>query len=123
VEAVHALDIGAAVVGHAQAVPHVDALDHQDAVLLLDLADRLDVVLLRIDFDLTRFQRAGEGAGQSAAGGGDNVVECGGMRRILLGLDAVVLGHLGVDAERDGLRLGRKVREPLWAAEALDPHA
>jgi hypothetical protein len=63
----------------------VDALDHQDVILGFDLADRLGVVGLWIDFDLTRFQRAGERAGQSAAGCGDYVVESGRVRRYWLG--------------------------------------
>jgi hypothetical protein len=33
--------------------------------LEVDVTDRLHLVGLRIDFDLTRFQRAGKGAGQS----------------------------------------------------------
>jgi hypothetical protein len=102
---------------------HCDAPDDEHLVLELDLADRLDVVALRIDLDLTRFQRAGEGAGQSAAGGGHHVVKRRRVGRVLLGADAVVLGHLGVDAEGDGLVLGGQVGEPLRAAEALDPYA
>jgi hypothetical protein len=50
-------------------------------VLDLHLADRLDLELLGIDVDLTRFQRAGEGARQSPAGGRDDVVERRRVRR------------------------------------------
>jgi hypothetical protein len=121
VEAVHALDLVAAILRHAEAIAHDDAPDHEHLVLELDLTDRLDLIALRIDFDLTRFQRAGEGAGQSPAGRGYDVVERGGVRRVLLGGDAVVRGDLGVHAERDRLGLGGKVREPLRSAETLDP--
>jgi hypothetical protein len=121
VEAVDALDLVAAVLRHGEAIPHGDAPDHEHLVLELDLTDRLDLIALRIDFDLTRFQRAGESAGQSPAGCGYDVVERGGVRRVLLGGDAVVCGDLGVHAERDRLGLGGKVREPLRPAETLDP--
>jgi hypothetical protein len=47
-----------------------DPLDNQDALLVLDVSERLDLVALRIDLDLTRLQRAGERAGQSPAGRG-----------------------------------------------------
>jgi hypothetical protein len=123
VEAVDALGLLATVLWDGQPVTHGDATDHQHLLVELDLADRLDVVALGIDFDLTRFQRAGEGAGQSPAGGGDDVVERRRVRRIVLRRDAVVLGDLGMHAECDRVVLGRQVRQPLRAAEALDPHA
>jgi hypothetical protein len=100
----------------------VDALDHEHAILGLDLADGPDVVAVRIDFDLTRLQRAGKRAGQSAASCGDNVVERDRVGRVAVGIDAVVLGDLGVHAERDRLALGGQVGEPLRPAESLDPH-
>jgi hypothetical protein len=90
-------------------------------ILGLDLADGLDVVAPRIDFDLTRLQRAGKRAGQSAAGCGDYVVERGRVRRVAVGIDAVVLGDLGVHAESDRLGLGGQVGESLRPAEPLDP--
>src|SRR5215216_4920912 len=77
VEPVDPLGLLSPVLGHLEPVADGDAADNQHLVLELDVADRLDVVLLGIDLDLTRFQRAGEGAGQSPAGGGDDVVECG----------------------------------------------
>jgi hypothetical protein len=123
VEAVHALDLLAAVLRHRQPVSDRDAADHEHLFVELDLADGLDLVLLGIDFDVTRFQRAGERAGQSPARGGDHVVERGRARRILLGRHAVVLGDLGVHAEHDRLIYGRQVREPLRTAETLDLHA
>jgi hypothetical protein len=49
---------------------HGDPPDHQHLVLGLDLADSLDLEPVTLDFDLTRFQRAGERARQSAAGCG-----------------------------------------------------
>jgi hypothetical protein len=91
---VHALGVGPAILGDPEAIADADALDHQDTILDLDLTDRLNVVAVRIDFDLARFQRAGEGAGQSPASRGHDIVKRGRVRRILPGLHAVVLGHL-----------------------------
>jgi hypothetical protein len=78
---------------------------------------------LGIDLDLTRLQRAGEGASQSAAGGGHHVVECRGVGWVLLRPDAVVLGHLGVHAEHDWRFLGGQKGKTLRAAKPLNPHA
>ena len=84
-EAVYALGILAAVVGHGQAIAHGDALEHEDALAVDHLAGGPDLVPIKIDFDMTRLQRACERAGQSAAGRRDHVVERGRVRRELLG--------------------------------------
>lgn len=60
---------------YVNAISHCNPLDHEDAVPIEDLTDCLGFVVLRIDFDLTRFQRACEGARQSAAGGRNDVVQ------------------------------------------------
>jgi hypothetical protein len=95
---------------------------HEHAPHIRDLADRLDLVALRIDLDLTRFQRAGEGAGQSPTGGGHDVIERRRMRRVLLGPDAIVLGDLGVHPECHRLGFGWQIRQPLRTSQPLDPH-
>ena len=99
-----------------------DALDDQHPILGFDLADRLNLVALRIDLDLTRLQRAGERAGQSPSGGSHHVIECRSVRRILLGTHAIVVSHLRVHTEENRFRLGRQVREPLRAAQPFDPN-
>lgn len=63
-----------------QLVGGVNALDHDDAVLVFDLAVDLAGELAAGCVDLARFQRASEGAEESAAGGGDDVVERCGVR-------------------------------------------
>jgi hypothetical protein len=123
VEAVDALDFVSTLSGDAEPVANRDPLDHQYAVLCLDFAERLDVVLIGINIDLTRLQRAGKGAGQSACGGSDNVVQRRRVGRVLIGAYAVVLGDFGMHAEHHGLRLGWEVGEPLRPAEPLDLHA
>ena len=84
-----------------ESVAHVDAFDQQHPVLGLDLAQCLDFVPLRIDFDLTRFQRAGEGAGQSPARRGDDVVQRRRVRFEDVGRHLVVLRHRPVHPEED----------------------
>jgi hypothetical protein len=113
----------AAVAGYGELVADRDPLEHEHAVLVHDLAHRLDLVELRIDLYPTRLQRAREGASQSAAGRGDDVVERRRVGREVVGIDAVVPGDLGVHAEGDGLILGRQVRQTLRAPESLDPNA
>ena len=90
-----------------ESIAHVDAFDHQDPVLCLDLPCRLDFVPLRIDFDLARLQRAGEGARESPPGCSHHVVERRRVRRVILGAHAIVLGNLGVNPKRHRLALGR----------------
>ncbi len=92
--AVHALDLGATVLRDREPVTHRNSADHQDLLVQHDLADRLNLISLRIDFDVARFQRAGESACQSAAGRGDHIVKRRRVRRILLSRDAVVLSYL-----------------------------
>ena len=123
VERVHPRSFLSAFLGDREPVAHVDAFDDQHAVLCLDLANGLDLIALGIDLDLTRLQRAGEGARQSAAGGGHYVVQCRGVGWVLLRPDAVVLGHLGVHAEHNGRVLGGQKGKTLRAAKTLNPHA
>jgi hypothetical protein len=123
VERVHPLGFFSAFIGDREPVAHVDAFDEQHAVLGLDLANGLDLIALGIDLDLTRLQRAREGAGQSAAGSSHYVVECRGVRRVLLRTDTVVLGHLGVHAEHDWRLLGGQKRKALRTTKPLNSHA
>ena len=118
---VHSFGVRSSLVGDGEPVVDSDPLDHEHSVVGFDLAGRLDVVALWIDFDLARLQRACERAGQSAAGRRNDVIERRGVWRVLGGIDAIVLGNLGVDPERDRVVLGRKVGEALWPAEPLDP--
>jgi hypothetical protein len=91
-------------------------------VLFKDISDRLNLVSVGRDFDLTRLQRAGERAGQSPAGGRHDVVERSRVRGVVRRRDPVVLGHFGVYAECDRLVLRRQVGEALRSPEPLDPY-
>jgi hypothetical protein len=79
---VDAFDLVAAVLRDAgEAVADGDPADHQDVILIKDVPDRLYLVGIRLDFDLTRLQRAGERARQSPAGGRHDIVERRRVRR------------------------------------------
>ena len=93
-EAVHALDLLAPVLRHGKAIAHGDPLDDEHAVAVEDLADGLDLVSLRIDFDLTRLQRATQRTGESTCCRRDHVIERRRVRREVVGPDPVVLGDL-----------------------------
>jgi hypothetical protein len=96
-----------------KSVANVDALDHQDVVLEFDFAGRLALESAFARRDVTRrFQRASEGAGQSAGGGGDDVVERGGTLGLTSCRHTIVLGDSGVDAKGDRLILCRQVCAP-----------
>jgi hypothetical protein len=105
-EAVDALRLLPLLPRNWQPVVNGDPLNQEHAVAVEYVADRLDFVPLRIDFYLTRLQRAGEGAGQSTARRGDDVVERRRVRWELVRIDAVVLGHVGMHAESHRLALG-----------------
>jgi len=122
VEAVDALGLLALLRRHREPVADGDPLDHEHAVTLEHLTDGLRLVALVMDLYLTRLQRARERAGQSAPRRCDDVVERGRVRGEVPRVDAVVLGDLGVNAERDRLALRGQMGEPLRTAEALDAH-
>jgi hypothetical protein len=93
-KAMDSLDLLSADVGNPEPIPNGDAANDENLVLDDNVADRLDLVALRINIDLTRLQRAGESARQSAAGRRDDVVERGRMRWVPTRADAVMLGDL-----------------------------
>ena len=65
-----------------------------------------------VDGDLTRRQRAGKSAEQSAAGSSNQVIEGAGMRLLCVRGDAVVLGDLAVNPEEHRFLLGREMDPP-----------
>jgi hypothetical protein len=82
-----------------QFVMNVDALDDQNLVLKLDLTTRLTDEPAIACVYLARLQRAPEGSCQSTAGGGDNIVERGGIGRGVPRVNPVVLCHLRMDSK------------------------
>jgi len=82
-----------------QPVAHADALDDQHTVLDFHVALSLGRQPALARVDPARFQRATQGAGQSAGRGGHYVIERGGVRFECLRLSAVMLGDRVMDAE------------------------
>ena len=71
--ALHGLTVGIRV--KRERVFDVDALDHEHAVFDLDLPGRLACEPTLPRCNVTRLQRAPEGAGQSTGGCSDDIVE------------------------------------------------
>ncbi|HVF00840.1 MAG TPA: hypothetical protein VNA27_05800 [Rubrobacteraceae bacterium] len=82
-----------------------DALNDEYFTLGLYLPDRIGVEI--IEGNLTRCQRAGKSAEQSATRRSDHIVEGRGVRLLHVRRDTVVLGNLAVDAEENRLLFGR----------------
>jgi hypothetical protein len=112
VEPVGAFDLLAVLVpvDSLQRVGDMDPFDNEDLAVLLDLTDRLRREVSVACIDATRLQRASQGAGQSATGRSNDIVERGRIRRIGVGIYAVMFGNFAVDAERDVLVSGGQPR-------------
>ena len=82
-----------------------DPLDHQHLVLGLYLSHGVGVEALPVEGNLTRCQRAGKGAEQSAAGRRNQVVERRRVRLLVLGRDAVVLSDPAMHPKNTGSSL------------------
>jgi len=87
--------------------PGVNAADHQDVILGFDFPHRLGNQPRIRGIDLTRFQRASKGAGESAGGGGHDVIEGRGVGVEDLLRHLVVLRHRAVHAENHRRRFRR----------------
>jgi hypothetical protein len=89
----------------------VDAyrLDDQDFVLQVDVTLSIGGQPPLARIDPARLQRASQGACQSTGRRRDDVVESGGMVRILSRRRPIVLPDLIVGAEDDRLLLGRQI--------------
>jgi hypothetical protein len=85
----------------------VNAADNEDAILGFYFANGLGNQPCIRGIDVTRFQRASEGAGESAGCRRDYVVECGRMRLQHIRRDVVVLGDRAMHAEDHRRRLSR----------------
>lgn len=98
-----------------------DPLDDQDLVLELDVPLRLRRQPSLRSIDTTRLQRATQGAGESTGRGRDDVVEGGGVLRILAGGGAVVLPDRAMGAEQHRFLLDGQVRHSDRSLLANDP--
>jgi hypothetical protein len=76
----------------------MDSFDYQHIAVFFDFAAGIRGEISLAGRDLARFQRAAEGAGQSAGGRGNHIVQSGGLRFVNLRIDAVVLGNFRMHA-------------------------
>ena len=105
-----------------QFIRHMNAFDDQDLAFLLDLTHRFGSEAPIACVDAARLQRAPEGPGQSPGRGRNEVIERCGIRRKIVHVDAIVLGHLTVHTERDVLIASRQPCLAYWASHPLDLH-
>ena len=98
----------------------MDATDHQNAVFFFDFAYGFADQPVYRRGDLTRLQRASKGSGESTGGGGDDVIERGGVRRKGFGRHFVVLGDGAVNAKDHRRRFRGQVCASHRASFALD---
>ena len=99
----------------------MDAPDYQNVFLGLDFADGLgDQFCIRC-IDLTRFQRASKGSGQSTGGGRHDVIQRGGVRLDDVFRNSIVFGDCPVHPENHWGVFGRKICQPHGPFEALNP--
>ena len=99
----------------------VDAADHQDVVFRLDFAHGLGNQPRVRRINVTRFQRASEGAGESTGGGGDNVIERRRVRFEHFGRHLIMLGYRAMHAESHRCGFGRQPGPAQRASDALNP--
>ena len=90
---------------HAQLVVHVDPPQDQHTAILLDVTDHLRNEILGAEFYLTRSQRAGKRARESATRRRDDVVDSRGMCLDLRHVDAIMFGDRPVNTEKHGIAL------------------
>ncbi len=119
----HAIDGGLLVLKIAiqkDPIHDVDPLQHEYVALGLDLAVNLCHQLALARIDVTRLQRASEGAQQSTASRCDHVIDGRSMRLRDVGRNAVMFGDRSMHAEAYGLCLGWHIRQSQGPTNTLD---
>lgn len=97
-----------------EGVGNMNAPDDQNLVLSYNLTTNFGRKIPPADRDLTRFQRAGKGADQSATGRCYYIIQGGCMRDLdILGLAPVVFGYCAMCTKTNRLRFCRQISEPL----------
>lgn len=96
----------------------MNAFDQEHPVVLLNLSGHVGDQPPFAGRNFARLQRAPEGSGESPSGGRDQVVERGGVRRVLLNIYTVVISHRSVHPEQDRLGL---FREKRFSERSTDP--
>ena len=93
-----------------QMIGDMNVPNHQDLAIGNDIATHFGGQIIAAQGDLTRFQRAGKGAQQSAAGCRDDIIECRRMGNFdLLAPAPVMFGNRAMGPEQDRFLLCRQV--------------
>jgi hypothetical protein len=92
-----------------QIVGDMNAFDDQHVALFFNVTGRLGPEFTVGCVDLTRFQRASKGSGESPGGRRDEVVQRGGMGRFFVSIDPIVFRNFGVYTEGYRVVLGGKI--------------
>ena len=100
----------------------LDPLEYEDLVLRLYFTDGIGVEALLLEGNLTRCQRASEGAQQSATSRRDQVIEGGRVGFHFLGRGSVVFGDLAMGTEQHGILLSWEMRPPNHAPDRIHPN-
>jgi hypothetical protein len=97
----------------------LDPLEYEDLVLRLYLTDGIGVETLLLEGNLTRCQRASEGAEKSATSRGDQVIEGGRVRFHFLRRGSVVFGDLAMSTEQHSILFRWEMRPPNHAPDRI----
>lgn len=114
----HPLDSVVMFLRHPKSVGDRDPADDEHSVIEFHLSLHIAVKVFRPEYYLARFQRAGKGAGESAARGGDHVVDgCCVRLEPFHRVEAVVPSDGAVDPKMVG-----SVSPGIWAERTGPPN-
>lgn len=120
VDGMNALDGLAHFLRRAKLVVDRNAADDENVSIEFDFPNRFRAEPSIRCVNLTRFQRAPEGSGESPGGCRDDVIKRRGMRRVSVRRNLVMLGNFGVYAENDRLCFRRQEGQTHWPPLALN---
>jgi hypothetical protein len=101
-------------------IGYMNPADNQDISVFFNFPVCLRIQIPLSSRNFARFQRAAKGAGQSAGRGGDNIIQRGGMGFVHLGVNAVMLGDLGMSAKPYRFVFLGQICPPQWSFDPFD---
>jgi len=120
--AMHALDGFSCFCRSIDVIDDVNATNHKHIIFRLDLTSHVSRQMFIAGVDLTRFQRATEGADQSTTGGGNYVIKRCRMWFGHFRTDAVMFRDSAMHSEFDGFSFGWQVCHAQRPNLALDSY-
>jgi len=109
--------------GSLQTIIHMNSANDQNALVTDDLSLSIAHQAAIGGVNLTRFQRAPEGASQSTGRGGHHIVDGGGVARETVGWNSIVSRYLAMHSKTDRVLFCRQVGPPHGSAFAFDLHS